>query len=326
MKFFLLAFFFVFVFFSCNNEIQELLPGVTGKAGEVLVVVDQTNWRGELGDSIRAVLQQEFPAVPQPEACFDPISIPNSAFSKLFRSHRNIIFINFSSDFKEPKMIVKKDVHAESQFIMDINVSDKKSCIDFIMRRRDAIIDLLTNAERDRIISNYRKYPERSIIDVLKTRHNVNLTIPSGYILSVDSADFVWISLETPMISQGILIYSYNYTDTNTFTLDYLVEKRDRFLKKYVPGALPNTYMITAKNFPVEFSEFEHEGKYTAGLRGLWEVQNDFMGGPFISFSKVDEKKNKVVTVEGFVYAPKYDKRNYLRQVEAILYTFKIVE
>ncbi len=49
------------------------------------------------------------------------------------------------------------------------------------------------------------------------------------------------------------------------------------------------------------------------------------MGGPFISLSTFDKERNRIVTVEGFVYAPKFDKRNYLRQVEAILYTLDFV-
>lgn len=316
----------VLIFSACNNNEQMLLPGITGKAGEVLIVVDQTNWQGELGDSIRSALQEIYPALPQPEPCFDLSSIPTSSFSNLFRYHRNIVSINLSPDFKKPSVSVKKDTYAESQFIMDINASDKVECSRFIHDQKDALIELLTKAERDRIIQNYRQYPERDIIEIIKKKHHVSLSIPVGYVLSVDSSDFAWISLETPMISQGILIYSYDYTDTNTFTPAYLIAKRNEFLKKYVPGALPNTYMITVDNFPVEFSEFTHENLYTAGMKGLWEVQNDFMGGPFISFSKVDEKRNKVVTVEGFVYAPKYDKRNYIRQMEGILHTFKITD
>jgi len=30
-----------------------------------------------------------------------------------------------------------------------------------------------------------------------------------------------------------------------------------------------------------------------------------------------------MIVMEGFVYAPKYDKRQYLRQVESVLYSFE---
>jgi hypothetical protein len=60
-------------------------------------------------------------------------------------------------------------------------------------------------------------------------------------------------------------------------------------------------------------------------LRGLWKLENAFMGGPFINISLLDENRNRVVTVDAFVYAPGLDKRNYVREVEAILNTFKII-
>ena len=62
--------------------------------------------------------------------------------------------------------------------------------------------------------------------------------------------------------------------------------------------------------------------KSFAEMRGLWEVVNDYMGGPFVSHTFLDEQNHYVITMVAFVYAPKYDKRNYLRQVESIIYSF----
>ena len=58
-------------------------------------------------------------------------------------------------------------------------------------------------------------------------------------------------------------------------------------------------------------------------MRGLWKVQNDFMGGPFVSLTVLDPSKKRVVTVEGNVYAPKNNKRNYIRQLEAMIYSLE---
>jgi hypothetical protein len=62
---------------------------------------------------------------------------------------------------------------------------------------------------------------------------------------------------------------------------------------------------------------------YLYEVRGLWEMENDMMGGPFISYSQVDTLKNLVVVAEGFVYAPKKEKRELIREMEAALMTFK---
>ena len=58
--------------------------------------------------------------------------------------------------------------------------------------------------------------------------------------------------------------------------------------------------------------------------RGLWQMHNDAMGGPFVSHSRVDTINNRVIVVEGFVYAPEKMKRTMIRRLEAALYTLKL--
>ena len=57
---------------SCiEEENAKVLPGSTGKSGELIVVVDTKYWDGELGQAIRNVLAFEHVALPQPEPYFN---------------------------------------------------------------------------------------------------------------------------------------------------------------------------------------------------------------------------------------------------------------
>ncbi|MFH2095354.1 MAG: DUF4837 family protein [Bacteroidota bacterium] len=328
MKFILvsLALLSVIYFNSCGGDQDIILPSVTGKAGEVLVVMDKASWNSEKGDYFRKLFLRDYPALPQSEPVFEPINIPSSGFDNIFKTHRNVIIVQIGSHIPESKVVAQHDVWAETQLLVTIAATTEEEYDKLLEERGESIVAFIEDAERDRLIDNYKKFTEQNIFKKINDKYHIALNIPKGYTLDTDSADFAWVAHETPMISQGIFIYSYPYRDTSTFTIDYLIRKRDKFLKKYVPGAIDGSYMITAREFPPEFREFTLNGKYVAEVRGLWEVENDYMGGPFISLSTVDEKRGRVVTVEGFVYAPKYDKRNYLRQVEAILYTLKILE
>ena len=60
-------------------------------------------------------------------------------------------------------------------------------------------------------------------------------------------------------------------------------------------------------------------------IRGLWRMENDFMGGPFISLTCLDEKNNTLITAEGYVFAPQFDKLLYLHEVEAMVKSIKEV-
>jgi hypothetical protein len=53
-------------------------------------------------------------------------------------------------------------------------------------------------------------------------------------------------------------------------------------------------------------------------------MENDAMGGPFVAHSVVDTINNRVIVVEGFVYAPEKMKRSMIRRLEAALYTLKV--
>ena len=85
--------------------------------------------------------------------------------------------------------------------------------------------------------------------------------------------------------------------------------------------------MITEPLFPPIVTEFKMKDTYTIEMQGLWRMHEGYaMGGPFISLTQLDEKRNKVITVEGFVFAPAHQKREFVRQMEAILYSIEIVE
>jgi len=151
----------------------------------------------------------------------------------------------------------------------------------------------------------------------------IKLYVPTGFKIVKKDSSFVWIRYDTPLITQNILIYTYPYESDSTFTQNYQLIKRNLFTKNNVAGALPGSYMTTEMELPQDFNIFKYNGNYASEMRGLWKVENDFMGGPFISLSVLDASRRRVVTVEGDVYAPKNEKRNYLRQVEAMVYSLE---
>ena len=103
------------------------------------------------------------------------------------------------------------------------------------------------------------------------------------------------------------------------------MHKRDSALKVNIPGEKPNMYMKTDTLCTVVKPIAVHS-KYAMEMRGLWYMENDCMGGPFISHSRVDTETNRVVVVEGFVYAPEKMKRGLIRRLEGSLYTLQLPE
>ena len=58
-------------------------------------------------------------------------------------------------------------------------------------------------------------------------------------------------------------------------------------------------------------------------LSGLWEVEGDFMGGPFVSYTTVNKATKEVVTYDCYLYSPRDEKRNMLRELQQFIYLMK---
>lgn len=312
--------------YSCKYDSDTLKPKVSGLSGEILLVMPQNQWESSLGDTVRKIFSHDQPDLPQPEPVFSIIHVTPSQFTKFFMTHRNIVNIKIGSKYPKARMAMANDRWSVPQLIIDITAPSDTSCINLLTKNGDLLTNKINEAERKRVLINYKRYQEADVINKLKKKYGLSLIIPKGYNMDIDSSDFVWIANETPLTSQGILIYFYPYKSQDAFLPENLIRKRNEFLKKYVKGPVDNTWMTTEDLIPPIYSEFEKDSLYFAKLRGLWKLQNGFMGGPFVSISTVDKKKNRVITLEGYVYAPHDKKRELLRQVESIIYSVKILD
>lgn len=321
-SYFLLIFLFLI---SCNSGKMKknLLPGVSGKAGEVLVIMEKEDWKGKCGETVRQSFLQDVQGLPQSEPMLNPVNINKKAFSELFKIHRNIVYVQISKNIETPKITVERDKWATPQIVINISAPSKENFILLFSENREKILHLILQAERDRLTTNYKKYAEYEVIDKIEKKANIKIIVPKSYTYDMDTTNFIWISHETPQISQGVFIYWYTYSDTAMFSKSELIRKRNEILKKYVSGPQKGSYMTTENQIPPILNTYLLKKDYFAEIRGLWKVEGDYMGGPFVSISRLDKKNNRIVTADGYVYAPKYDKRNYMRQIEAILYSIE---
>ena len=122
-----------------------------------------------------------------------------------------------------------------------------------------------------------------------------------------------------PSASKGFLIYSYPYTGKMSLSEGEVQAMRLKFAAE-VPGPSAGSYMTTSSVFPPQYRLVKIGDRTWAELRGFWDVENDFMGGPFVSYSTLDEATGRVLTIDGYVYSPKLDKRNFMREVEHLVY------
>ena len=311
------------LFAGCKNT-KALLPNVSGKAGEIIVVIEKEDWEGTLGNDVRELLASDCPWLAQKEPLYSLVNVPPGGFGDLFKIHRNIVFFSIGSHVDSTGVLYRRDVWAAPQCLVQVNARSSEEASRALATDGKKIVGFIEQAERDRVIGNCIRYEERSITEKVGEVFGGSPHFPMGYKLKKLTPDFGWIADEKQYTIQGILIYRYPATGaSDELSVDNIIAKRNEILQLNVPGMFENTWMTTGDYMPPQLEFFRYRGRDFAQVRGLWEVKNDYMGGPFVSHSFYSPDGEYVIVAEAFVYAPKYDKRQYLRQVESILFSWE---
>lgn len=311
---------------SCVDS-GSLLPSVTGTSYEVLVVMNTPYWKGKSGDKLREYVAADMQQVPQIEPLFTISQTNFNGFSSILKPVRNIILADIdSTKYTQNKVYYMKNQWAKPQAVVRICTPNQAEFLKTVDAYGKNIANYLVKNEIERQKIFYEGYTNRKIKDELFQKFGISINIPNDIAQMTHTDDFYWITDNKTNVRRDIVIYSYPYTDKNTFTKEFLLAKRDSVMKKYLPGGVENSYMGTEyKHIPPVMHAVEVNGNYCAEVRGLWRMVNgEAMGGPFISHTRLDEMNQRIITAEVFVYAPGQKKRNPLRQLEAVLHSLKM--
>ena len=314
----------LFAAVSCGNRSgKPLLPNVTGKAGEVIVVIDRESWEGAVGNEVRSLLSADRPYLAQREAMFNVANVPPASFTNLFKVHRNIVLVNIDPQLQEPGVLYKRDEWSHPQAVVQVSAFDRSQAAELIRENGPRIVEFIEQAERDRIIANSILYENSTLREPVRSVSGGILHFPSGYKLKKQTEDFIWIVDEKQFSSQNLLVFKYPAVSEGNFEQEMLMGSIEDMLRDNVPGMFENTWMITSPAMPVTLQSLSFKGRPFMEVRGFWEVQNDFMGGPFVAHAFYSQDGADMIVTYAFVYAPKFDKRQLLRQVESVLYSFE---
>ncbi|MGB5990446.1 MAG: DUF4837 family protein [Marinifilaceae bacterium] len=324
-KYIIVSIVLLITFTSCKDS-STFKPQCTGKAYEMLCIMKKTQWESAMGDSIKACLASNMLVLPQNEPDFKIFSVSLNNFGSQLKTHRNIFEIRIDKKQKKSTIYIKRGYMAKQQTFVRVVCSSEKEFFTFYERNKYKLKKIFLDAELSRNKQYFTKYTDTKIFNKLKARYNYSLRVPAGYNMNKDTLGFVWISQETGKNSRGVFIYSYDYVSQDQFKQENIIAKRDEMLKRFVPGSLPKSYMTTARSMDFVSRKIEQDSCYTIETRGLWELKGDFMGGPFVNLTILNQKTNKIVCIDGYVYAPSEHKRLMTRQVEAVIKSIKFIE
>lgn len=312
---------------SCSSgQSNSGKPRSIGSTAEILVVTqNEVQWENQIGQSIKKYFAADMYGLPQAEPIFKLLHIKADNLSDVFKSERNIFIVNINPKAKETKIVVEKDKWAAPQLVFKITAPTPMAFIKAFKAKKDYFIKKYLAFERQRILKVFKSSLDGKVMKKIKNNFSFTLDIPSGFYVAKTTPTFMWIRHEANLYSQGIMIISVPYKDTTQFSRDQILMRIQNFQLHFIPGPSKGSYMSLDRKFviPKEALITDFPTHYAVEIRGLWRVENDFMGGPFISYTFLNENTNQMITLFGYIYYPNHKKRNLLLQVESILYSVK---
>ncbi|HCZ23034.1 MAG TPA: hypothetical protein DHU72_06540, partial [Rikenellaceae bacterium] len=230
---------------SCKST-TPLLPSVSGKAGEVIVVMDRDNWEGALGNDARELLASDCPFLAQREPLYNLVNVSPNGFADLFKIHRNIVIFNINPQLDTTGVFYKHNVWANTQVVVQVSAYDTEGAEKLLSENGKTILSAIEQAERDRVIINTLKYEERTIAPEVEKKFGGAMHFPSGYKIKLSKDDFMWIADDKQYVYQDVFIYKYPAEKDQPFSAENIIKHRNEMLQKYVPGMFENTYMTTS--------------------------------------------------------------------------------
>ena len=297
-------------------------------------------------DLVEAIMAADMPCMPQVEPYFRLTQISTAQFDDMFKPTRNILFVDINPQkYTQLKTKVSNDFWSTPQAICRIQTPSQEEFVSYWLEHGTEIRDWFVNQEIKRQMKFYRASTNKEARAILQ-QQGYDMLIPEDYMVIMDTVlggattyslrnpitvapavRLLWCCNNKGTMRRDIVVYSYPYTDNNTFTLDYLNAQRDAILSRVVSASVDGSYMGTEyKVFPPQMRAITvQEDEYATEVRGLWKIrEGEAMGGPYVSHTRLDQVNGRVVTAETFLYAAGQKKRSALRQAEAILYTLQL--
>lgn len=326
---------------------QDFLPVARGEADEIVLVIDSAQWDGPVGETLKDMFGEYIRGMNQDELKFRLHKVNPRNLNSTLKNVKNLIFVmtldsrsGQSREIREYftenslKMIqrdsslfytVRKDEFARGQIVLFLFGQNSEQLAEQLNDNRSRLVELFESAIRERTRERLFKQTRGELMDRVTEDHGYRIKIPVGYDMSKNLKNFVWLRKLEPQSELNVFIYDGPYKDRQVF--NRTDELRDEITETYLRDSEnAEVYINRQEIVPVFTERVTFNGRFAVETRGLWKISDFSGGGPFISYTFVDESTQKLYYLEGYVYSPGTKKKDLIREVEAIISSFSLPE
>lgn len=344
---------------ACGDS--DYRPRAIGRDAEIVVVMDSVRWEGAVGEAVRQELARPIETLPVAEPAFDlsHVNLLRPSDLEAIKTRKNVVIIAPLNDSTNEASVLRSTMAPDArqavsdggtvvasrpelwrrgQQVFFIAAGTPERLIETINNRGPALRDsfnLLTRQNMRREMFDRGRQPEveQDIMD----GHGFAVNVQHDYVTvadtsTTDSTAFVALArIVSDQSWRRLFVWYQDGGDPATLTPAWVQATRDSLARSWIQGNTGGFPRIDRRR-PLETREVDFMGRDGYEVRGLWhlvDVLEDGSlrhyggGGPFVSYAFYDEGQDRLYLIDGMVFAPDYDKREFLRQMEVIAHTFR---
>ncbi len=318
---------FVATLVACGDDKPAKLPPSKGLPCELLVVCDPQILGSDLRDSVASITEADAPGLGSAENIFRVNNIGTPGYTSVFWAMHSKVFFLIDKSLRKPELGVAHDVKAKPQLEVYVKAPSLEAMRTFLGEKRETIQQLLMEFQITRLASMAQGKYSKKVSDELRAVAGYTVKMPTDMVATKRGRDFLWGGSNRDRRDINFVFYTYPWDGGDIADIDSYTGRRDSVLRVNIPGGRPDQWMTTSRGDDGECVVWPRlrrlEGRTLLEVRGLWELHNGYMGGPFVSLVSVDTTERKVVVAEAFVFNPDGQKRDLMRQLEGCLRTLR---
>ena len=313
---------------GCGED-KRRLPASKGAPSELLLVVDRAVWQSDVADTLRRITKGDVPGLMQHEDYYRTTRVFAERLQRRYTTMHSKLYVRVNDSLHSPRMGVARNVYAAPQIEVLVEAPDLTSLRRFLSLRAGSIRDAIDDFQLEARGEALRRSHSRKVYADLRKHLSLAVYAPSGIAATKFGKDFFWGGSNLNEKDQNIVVYTFPWESADMPDMSACLRKRDSVMMENIPGSRPDQWMETVweGGEPVAEGRLRRTGgEEVMEIRGLWQMRNGALGGPFVSQARLDTAARTVTVAEGFVYSPGTDKRELLRELEAALRTLHKAE
>ena len=242
-------------------------------------------------------------------------------------------------------VVPRPNLWRKSQRVFYVTAADARQLVTALETQSEQIRESFKEITLDRMqremFETERQY---ELEDSLMTTHGFAVNVQHDYQIAAQDLEgperTIWLARVLVDTRRDFIVHYVEDASPGLITPKWIVNTRDSLTRKYIRGSTAGFARIDTRR-ELDTEERDFLGRYGYQTDGLWhlvadpdsvDLDGDYAedeyvemggGGPFVNYTFYDQASGRVYMIDGSVFAPTFDKLQFLRQIKVIARTFR---